>query len=67
MKVMGMTIGLETHGFVVRRDEARIQRSEVRASNASKEGRTARLEERNAENNQYEVEEGPMYEAGMAD
>ncbi|XP_044575736.1 uncharacterized protein LOC123259356 [Cotesia glomerata] len=65
--LMGMKIGPESYGFAVRRNAGRIVRSEVRASDASKEGRTARYEERNAENIQYEVEEGPMYEAGMAD
>lgn len=67
MKLMGMKVGLESHGFAVRRNAVRIDRSEVRASIDSKEGRTARYAERNAENSQYEVEEGPMYEAGMAD
>lgn len=64
---MGMKIGPEAHSFAVRRDNARIERSEIRTSNASKEARTARLEERNAENSFFEVEEGLMYEAGMAD
>lgn len=41
--------------------------SEIRASSASKEARTARMENRNAENSFFEVEEGPMYAAGMAD
>ncbi|XP_074102194.1 uncharacterized protein LOC141529520 [Cotesia typhae] len=50
MTLMGMQIGPETHSFAVRRDNARIERSEIRTSNASKEARTARLEERNAEN-----------------
>ncbi|XP_074096654.1 uncharacterized protein LOC141525864 [Cotesia typhae] len=67
MTLMGMQIGPETHSFAVRRNNARIERSEIRTSNASKEARTARLEERNAENSFFEVEEGPMYEAGMAD
>nr|XP_036673639.1 uncharacterized protein LOC118877739 [Drosophila suzukii] len=67
MKLMGIKIGLESHGFAVRRNAVRIQRSEVRASDASKEGRTARYHKRTAKINRYEVEEGPMYEAGMAD
>ncbi|XP_044578272.1 uncharacterized protein LOC123260944 [Cotesia glomerata] len=67
MTLMGMKIGPEAHSFAVRRDNARIERSEIRTSNASKEARTARLEERNAENSFFEVEEGLMYEAGMAD
>ncbi|XP_044577106.1 uncharacterized protein LOC123260173 [Cotesia glomerata] len=67
MTLMGMKIGPKAHSFAVRRDNARIERSEIRTSNASKEARTARLEERNAENSFFEVEEGLMYEAGMAD
>lgn len=65
--IMGMKIGPEAHSFAVKRDNARINRSEIRASSALKEARTARLEERNAENSFFEEEEGPMYEAGMAD
>ena len=67
MTPMGMQIRPEAHSFAVRRDNARIERSEIRTSNASKEARTARLEERNTENSFFEVEEGPVYEAGMAD
>ncbi|XP_044594846.1 uncharacterized protein LOC123272208 [Cotesia glomerata] len=67
MSLMGIKIGLESYGFAVRRNAARIERSEVRASDASKKERTARYTERNAENSQYKVEEVPMYEAGMAD
>ncbi|CAH2105286.1 unnamed protein product [Euphydryas editha] len=67
MTLMGIKIGPEAHSFAVKRDNARIDRSEIRASNASKEARTVRLEERNAENSFFEVEEGPMYSVGMAD
>ncbi|XP_074108761.1 uncharacterized protein LOC141533663 [Cotesia typhae] len=67
MTIMGVKIGPEAHAFAIRRDNARIDRSEIRASSASKEARTARIENRNAENSFFEVEEGPMYEAGMAD
>ena len=67
MKIMGMSINPESHGVVVRRDEARIERSEFRASRASKEGRTALIAERNSLNIQFEVAEGPMYRAGIAD
>ena len=59
-----MSICSENHGFFVRRDETRIERSEFRAS---KEGRTALLAERNSLNIQFEVEEGSMYGAGIAD
>ncbi|XP_048512253.1 uncharacterized protein LOC125501155 [Athalia rosae] len=67
MSLMGMDIGSEAHAFATKRDNAPINRSEIRTSNALKEARTARLEERNAENDLFEVEEGPMYGAGIAD
>ncbi|GIY27111.1 ATP-dependent DNA helicase [Caerostris darwini] len=65
--VMGITIGPEANAFAARRDEARIERSELRTSEASKEGRTARLHQRTSENEHFEVEEGFLYEAGIAD
>ena len=34
---MGITIGPEAHAFAVRRDQVRIERSELRASEASQE------------------------------
>ena len=46
MKIMGMSIGPESHGFVVRHDEARIKRFKFRPSRASKEGKTALLAEK---------------------
>ena len=36
LSVMGITIGPEAHAFVVKRDEVRIKRTELRASEASK-------------------------------
>ncbi|KAL1497055.1 hypothetical protein ABEB36_003006 [Hypothenemus hampei] len=45
----------------------RIDRSERRVSCASMEARTARKSERASENSQFEVEEGTLYEAGIAD
>ena len=50
LSVMGITIGSEAHAFAVRRNEVRIERSELRASEASKEARPARLHERTPEN-----------------
>ncbi|GFX80841.1 hypothetical protein TNCV_3215891 [Trichonephila clavipes] len=44
--LMGLEIGPEAHAFAVKRDNIRIERLEIRAFNASKEARTARLEER---------------------
>jgi len=67
LDVMGITIGPEANAFAARRDEARIERSELRTSKASKEGRTARLNQRTSENEHFEVEEGFLYGAGIAD
>ncbi|GIY43294.1 uncharacterized protein CDAR_123881 [Caerostris darwini] len=67
LDVMGITIGPDANAFAARRDEARIERSELRTSEASKEGRTARLHQRTSENEHFEVEEGFLYEAEIAD
>ncbi|XP_044581963.1 uncharacterized protein LOC123263348 [Cotesia glomerata] len=67
MELMGITVGTEAHSFAIRRNEVRIERSELRVTAASKEGRTARLAERTSQNIEYEVEEGPMYGSGIAD
>ena len=68
LSVMGITIGPEAHAFaVLRRDEVRIERSELRASEAPQEARTARLHERASENEQFEVEDGFLYRPGSAD
>ena len=67
LSVMGITIAPESHAFAVRRDEVRIERCELWASEASKETRTARLHERITDNEQFEVEEGFLYRAGIVD
>ena len=67
LSVMGITIGPEAHAFAVRRDEVRTERSELRASEALKEARTVRPHERTSENEHFEVEEGFLYRAGIAD
>ncbi|XP_044579109.1 uncharacterized protein LOC123261528 [Cotesia glomerata] len=67
MELMGITVGTEAHSFAIRRNEVRIERSELRATAASKEGRTARLAGRTSQNIEYEVEEDPMYGSGIAD
>ena len=50
---MGITIGPEAHAFAIRRDEVRIECSELRVSEASKEARTARLYKRTSKNEHY--------------
>ena len=58
LSVMGITIGPETHAFAVWQDEVRTERTELRASEASKEARTARLHETTSENEHFQIEEG---------
>ncbi|GFV86349.1 hypothetical protein TNCV_1469121 [Trichonephila clavipes] len=58
---------IEAHAFAVKRDNIQIARSEIRAFNASKEARSARLEGRTLENTFFEVEEDPMYGTGIAE
>ncbi|GFR25321.1 hypothetical protein TNCT_100501 [Trichonephila clavata] len=43
---MGIKIGPECHAFAIKRDTIRNKRSEIRASDAPKKARTARLEEK---------------------
>ncbi|KAL1492616.1 hypothetical protein ABEB36_010853 [Hypothenemus hampei] len=64
---MGIKIGHNACTFAQQRDNTRIDRSERRASYASMEARTARRSERAFENSQFEIEEGTLYEAGIAD
>ncbi|GFR16671.1 hypothetical protein TNCT_650011 [Trichonephila clavata] len=67
LTLMRIKICPEAHAFAVKRGNIRIECSEIRAYGASKEARTARLEERTSENAFFEVEEGPMFGAGIAD
>ncbi|GFR19325.1 hypothetical protein TNCT_167791 [Trichonephila clavata] len=60
---MGIKIGPEAHAFIVKCDNRRIEGSEIRASDASKQAKTACLEERISEYEFFEVEEEPMREA----
>ncbi|GFQ90962.1 hypothetical protein TNCT_517071 [Trichonephila clavata] len=46
---MEIKIDAEAHLFAVKHDNIRVERSEIRASEASEEARTARLEERTTE------------------
>ncbi|GFT63818.1 hypothetical protein TNCV_1713881 [Trichonephila clavipes] len=65
LTLMGTKIGPEAYAFAIKRDNIRIEHSEMRAFNASNEARAALLQER-TENMFFEVEEGPMYGAGIA-
>ena len=67
LNVMRITIDPEAHAFAVRQKEVRIEHSELRVSEVSKEARTARLHKRTSENEHFEVEEGFLYRAGIAD
>ncbi|GFV68255.1 hypothetical protein TNCV_1875371 [Trichonephila clavipes] len=65
--LMGIKIGPEAHAFTIKRDNILTKRSEIRASDASKEVKTTRLDERTSENAFLEVEEGSMYGTEIAD
>ncbi|GFV12720.1 DNA-directed RNA polymerase subunit [Trichonephila clavipes] len=58
LTLMEINIGPRAPAFAVKRDDIRIYRSEIQASDASKEAITARLEERTSENAFFEVDEG---------
>lgn len=64
---MEMTIGPEAHAFTIRLDEFHIERSELRASEALKEASGAYIQERTSENEHFEVVEGFLDGAGIAD
>ncbi|XP_044583218.1 uncharacterized protein LOC123264134 [Cotesia glomerata] len=58
MELMGITVGTEAHTFAVRRNELRVDSSELKAASAG----SKKIPEIG-----YEVEEGPMYGSGSAD
>ncbi|GFW51854.1 hypothetical protein TNCV_1187861 [Trichonephila clavipes] len=64
---MRTKMSLEAHAFTVKYDNIRIERSEIRASDASRKARTARLEKKTLEKVFFGVKECPMYETGIAD
>ncbi|GFT87560.1 hypothetical protein TNCV_3771771 [Trichonephila clavipes] len=64
LTLMGTEKGPEAYAFPVKSDNIRIEHSEIRAFNVSKEARAARLEER-TEKTFFEVGEGPMHVAGI--
>ena len=51
----------------MRSQSGKRKHSELRVSEVSKEARTARLHKRTSENEHFEVEEGFLYRAGIAD
>ncbi|GFV58252.1 hypothetical protein TNCV_4019891 [Trichonephila clavipes] len=67
LTLMGVKFSPEAHAFAVKRDNIRIESSEIRASDISKEARIDRLGERTSKNASFEVKEGPVYGAGIAD
>ncbi|GFV08470.1 hypothetical protein TNCV_2936861 [Trichonephila clavipes] len=67
LTLMRIKIGPEAHTFAVKHGTIRIELSEIRASDASKEARTAHLEEKTSENVSFEAEKYRMYGAGIED
>ncbi|GFR01952.1 hypothetical protein TNCT_679651, partial [Trichonephila clavata] len=64
--LIGIKIGPEAYELAFKRGNILIECPEIRASDASKEARNARLEESTSENAFFQVEEGPMYGAEIA-
>ncbi|KAG5865616.1 hypothetical protein JTB14_025789 [Gonioctena quinquepunctata] len=64
-KVIGVRIGPEARHFADRANNRRVDRSELEATEASKEHRTAVRNARILQNDAYEDQEGVVYEAGM--
>lgn len=67
MDVTGVKIGNAAYDLAVRRDDARLERSDHRASMASKEARIAARKEKASKNELYKEEEGCLYGPGIAD
>ncbi|GFS44298.1 hypothetical protein TNIN_485311 [Trichonephila inaurata madagascariensis] len=57
LTLLGIKIGPEVLAIGIKPDNIRIEHSEIRASDASEKARTARLEERTAENAFFEIED----------
>lgn len=67
MEVMGITIGLRAKMFAELKNDTRVRKAETAHSAASKEGRLSRRQERTAEDEFFEKEEGGLYGPGIAD
>lgn len=63
---LGVIIGQRAKIYADKRDDDRVERSEIRASAASKD-RISLREQRNAQNVFSESEKGPLYDSGIAD
>ena len=66
MHIMNIIIGPNTTAMCTEVDDTRISIADARSFEASKEGRVERSMRSDLEEMFYE-EEGPLYEAGMAD
>ena len=67
MTVMGAIIGQQAEMYVNFRNDTRVNRSERRSSDLAKLARIDRREERSAQQDWFEQEEGPLYGPGIAD
>jgi len=67
MQVMGITIGPYVKSAADARDNERVRKAEAAHSAASKEHRLTLRQERTAQNEFYEQEEGVLYGPGIAD
>ena len=67
MEIMGITIGQQADVYAIFRNDNRITRSQQRLSDFAKQFRIDRREDRTAQNDMFETEEGLLYGPGLAD
>lgn len=67
MQDLNIVIGQQSKGFADNDDKRRIEQQERRSLDATKEARTFRQQEKTAQLQQFEEEEGLLYAPGIAD
>ncbi|KZC15123.1 hypothetical protein WN55_06732 [Dufourea novaeangliae] len=67
MEILGIEIGFQAKNFAINTDFQRTAAAESRASTSSKQARMDRYAQNREENEFYEVAEGLLYGAGIAD
>jgi len=67
MQHLNIVIGEQSKGFADNDDKRRIEQQERRSLDATKEARTFRQQQKTAQLEQFEEEEGLLYGPGIAD
>jgi hypothetical protein len=67
LKLLGITIGHEAYNYCEGEDANRLKHARIRATQATKETRTAHRLQNTTKNIKIQEEEGIQYEAGMGD